>query len=141
MRPNLQQISKTGKVIISQLATDMNSNQVSLQNQGTNVTPNLLHDHTNPLEYIVPTGNGAAVTIGKFVNWEEASLHYVVLDNSKNLGTTISKVFTFHPDYIFLDDPTNVTNSYAVDPGKKQIWWGSIWQGKLYLRVSIDSTN
>jgi hypothetical protein len=138
MRPALGQLSINPKQLKPVEINDMTANKLSLQQQGTTVIPDLKHDHTNPMEYIVPVGNGAPVYFDKYVNAEEKSLHFFVLDNVKN---TLNKVFTFHQDYIFLDDPLNTTNTYVVSPGKKQVWWGSILNGKLYLRVSVDNTN
>jgi hypothetical protein len=100
--------------------------------------PDFKHDHTR-IEYIVPTGNAVTVTVLNPINTENRTLYYLTLDNSNN--SSISKIFNFSSAYIFLDDPTNVNNQYIVGPGNKQIWFGAFVNGKLYLRVSSESTN
>jgi hypothetical protein len=116
---------------------DTDSRAVELAGMGSNVTPDLMNDHTR-MSYTVPVNNFQPVNFNGPVNKEERSLHILVLDNS-NSGT--AKDFNFSADYIFLDDPSNITNSYTVTAGKKQVWYGTIVDGKFDLRVASESTN
>ncbi len=116
-------------------APDTDSRAISLS--GLSVTPDFLHDHTR-MTYAVPVGNVQTVTFANPINQEDRSLHWLILDNSNNTG---SKVFDFGADYHFLDDPTNLTNSYTVTAGAKQVWFGTSVNNELYLRVASTNTN
>lgn len=104
---------------------------------GTNsLAPNLMHGHTR-FEYIVPSGNNLAVNFNNPINTQDKSLHWLVLDNSNN--SAINKTFVFSPAYVFLDNLG--VNTYTVNATKKQVWFGTFTNGKLYLRVASESTN
>jgi hypothetical protein len=115
---------------------DTDSRGIELNLQGLNVTPNLNYDHTR-LQYTTPVNNTQPVSINMFLNGEERSLHTLILNNSVN---TFSKNFIFNPSYVFLDDPV-INNTKTVDAGKTAVYYGCIILGKMYLRVSIESTN
>jgi len=116
---------------------DTDSRQILLTDNSSVITPNLMHDHSY-IHYISPIGNGLPVSFNYPTKAENRSLHNLILDNSNN---TLAKTFSFSPEYVFLDDPSNTTNSYTVTPGSKQVWFGTIITGKFYLRVASDSTN
>jgi hypothetical protein len=115
-------------------APDTNTRFIKLRGSGV-ISPDFLYDHTF-LEYISPVGDTSLVNFEKPINAEDRSLHWLVLDNSNNSG---SKTFTFSKDYVFLDNIS--ANTYSVDGGKKQIWYGTYSSGKLQLRVASESTN
>ena len=117
-------------------APDTDSRYIKVTNGVLTVTPNLMHDHTI-YEYIAPTGNAGTVNFYAPVNTEDRGLHWLVLDNSNN---TVSKTFVFSGDYIFLDDPTNVANSYTITPNNKMVWIATFTSGKLYLLKASEST-
>jgi hypothetical protein len=116
---------------------DTDSRDITIVGGPPSVTPNFMFDHTY-LTYICPTGNGGPVNFYFPVKFENRTLHHLCLNNSSN---TVSKTFTFSPEYVFLDDPTNISRTYTVAPTKKQVWFGTIINGKFYLRVESDSTN
>ena len=116
---------------------DTDSRQILINDASTSITPNLMHDHSF-IHYVSPIGNGISVNFYYPIKAENRTLHSLVLDNSNN---TLSKTFVFSPEYSFLDDPTNTSNTYTVLPGKKQVWYGTIVNGKFHLRVASDSTN
>ena len=116
---------------------DTDSRLIKVVNGATSVAPNLMHDHTR-FEYISPTGNVSTVNFNNPINTEDRGLHYLTLDNSNNTG---AKTFVFSPAYVFLDDPSNLTNTYIVQASKKLIWYGTFTDGKLQLRLSSESTN
>jgi len=101
----------------------------------TVITPNYMHDHTI-FEYKSPVGNALPVTFNYPTNTEDRSLHFFTLDNSNN---GVAKTFTFLPSYIFLDNLG--VQTYTVNPGKKLCFYGAIINGKIYFRVSIETTN
>jgi len=115
---------------------DTDSREIRIMG-GDQVIPNLMFDHSY-LTYVAPVANGLPVQFSYPTKAENRSLHHVCLDNSNN---TVSKTFTFSPEYVFLDDMTNTSKTYVVNAGKKQIWFGTIINGKFYLRVESDSTN
>jgi hypothetical protein len=116
---------------------DTDSRAISIVGGPTSVTPNFMFDHAY-LTYFCPTGNGLPVTFFFPIKYENRSLHHLCLNNSRS---NWPRTFTFSPDYVFLDDPTNTSRTYIVAPGKKQVWFGTIINGKFYLRVESDSTN
>jgi hypothetical protein len=116
---------------------DNDSEWIIITNGDTAVYPNLVHDHTR-MEYICPVGNLVTVNFYAPINTEDRGLHWIVIDNSNNTG---NKTFIFSGDYIFLDDPSNLTNTYILAAGKKLIWYGTYTGGKLQLRVASESTN
>lgn len=101
------------------------------------IIPNFGHKHTR-LTYRAPVGNVSGVLVNTPVEAQDTTLHYIVLDNSSNIG---SKVFTFSGDYILLDDPTNLSNSYTILAGRKMAWFATWLRGKMYMRLSSESTN
>lgn len=101
------------------------------------ITPNFGHKHSK-LTYIAPTGNLLGVSIGTPLEAQDTSLHYILLDNSNNIG---NKVFTFSSDYVLLDDPTNTSRQYTIAAGKKIAWFCTWLRGKMYMRLSSESTN
>lgn len=121
--------------IATKLENDMNSNAIELNLGGTSVTPDLMHDHTNPLVYTVSPGFSGAVTIQDFIQAENFSLHYIKLNNLNNNNTV---TFVFGPKYEFLEIISN--NIVSVLPGKVYAFWGVIENGKMYLRVSLDTS-
>jgi hypothetical protein len=114
---------------------DTDSRYIRITGGESTITPNLMHDHSF-IYYVAPIGNVQNVNFYYPIKAENRSLHNLTLDNSNN---TASKTFTFSNEYIFLDDLGN--NTYVVDAGKKQVWFGVIINGKFYLRVESDSTN
>jgi hypothetical protein len=115
---------------------DTDSRGIELNRQGLNVTPNLNYDHTR-LQYTAPVNNTQPVSINTFLNGDERSLHTFILNNSAN---STSKNFIFSPSYVFLDDAV-VSNTKTVDAGKTAVYYGCIILGKMYFRVSVESTN
>jgi len=134
---NLGQSTRNPKAMKQFNAPDTDSRLIKVTNGDTAVYPNFMHDHTR-YEYIVPTGNLVVVNFYAPINTEDRGLHWITLDNSNNTG---DKTFVFSADYIFLDDPTNLTNTYVVTAGDKQVWYGTWAGGKLHLRVASTSTN
>lgn len=121
-------------------APDTDSRAI-LFNQGeVNVVPNLMHDHTR-LTYVVPSGNLTVVSFTTPINTEERGLHWLTLDNSNNSNNGASKTFQFSADYEFLDDLANTSRTYIVSAGKKIVWYGVWYDGKIRLRVAAESTN
>jgi len=116
---------------------DTDSREIKITGSSTTITPNFMFDHTFTT-YISPVANGLDVNFYYPTKAESRSLHRLCLDNSNN---TVSKFFTFSPEYVFLDDMNNTTKTYTVGAGKKQVWYGAIITGKLYLRVDSSSTN
>tara|TARA_R110000765_G_scaffold86079_1_gene165731 strand:+ start:1062 stop:1433 length:372 start_codon:yes stop_codon:yes gene_type:complete len=116
---------------------DTDSRLIKVVDGSTNVTPNLMHDHTR-FEYVCPTANSQAVAFNTPIKTEDRGLHWIVIDNSNN---TVSKVFTFSPDYVFLDDLANTTNTYTMNPTKKLVWFCTWTANKMYLRLASESTN
>jgi len=116
---------------------DTDSREIKITGSSTTITPNFMFDHTFTT-YIAPVANGLTVNFYYPIKAENRSLHSLCLDNSNN---TVYKLFTFSPEYVFLDDMGNTANTYTVGAGKKQIWYGAIISGKFYLRVESGSTN
>ena len=127
INPNAMQITN---------APDTDSRLVKVINGELSVTPNLMHDHTR-FEYIIPSGNASSVNFNNPINTEDKGLHTLVLDNSNN--SSIIKTFNFSGQYVFLDTPG--INTFAVNPNKKLIWFGTFTSGKLHLRLHSESTN
>lgn len=115
---------------------DTDSRLIKIINGITSVVPNFMHDHTR-LEYIAPTGNVATVNFQTPINVEDRGLHWLVIDNSNNIA---NKSFVFSADYVFLDDPSNVSNTYTITPNDKMVWFATWTAGKLYLRKASEST-
>lgn len=130
--PILQQQTRNKKSLKNVATPDTDSRYIELNNYGTTVIPDFMHDHTR-MKYTVPTANIQTVVFGSPTNWEDKTLHWLELDNSNN---TASKIFTFGADYIFLDDPTNISNSYTLTGGSKISWFSTLRNGKLYLRLA-----
>lgn len=118
-------------------APDTDSRLIKIIDGSIAIYPNLAHDHTR-LEYIVPSSNAQPVNFYAPVNTEARGLHYFILDNSNNL---LTKSFIFSADYKFLDDAENVINTYNLAPGQKLVWFCTFTGGKLYMRISSESTN
>ena len=116
---------------------DTDSRIVLDQSGSTNVTPDFMHDHMN-YTYVSPTGNSQAVAFATPVNTEDRGLHWLVLDNSNN---NVDKVFSFSPSYVLLDDVPNTSLTYTITAGKKMVWFATWTAGKLYMRLSSESTN
>jgi len=117
------------------LENDMNSNEIELSVQGSSVVPDLLHDHTNALTYTVSPGVSRAIEIQNFKNSEEYSLHFITLNNLQNNNTV---TFNFGTKYVFLETIAN--NTVTVLGGKQYCFWGVVLNGKMHLRVSLDSS-
>lgn len=131
----LGQSTRNKRLLENIQAPDTDSRAINLL--GVSVIPDLLHDHTR-MTYNSPVGNTQTVSFANPINQEDRSLHWLILDNSNNSG---SKIFNFSADYHFLDDPGNLTNSYTVNPGAKQIWFGTSINNEMYFRVASTSTN
>jgi hypothetical protein len=125
--------NKKTKKIFDQPDTDCRL--IKFINGATAIYPNLMYDHTK-MEYIAPTANLLTVNFYAPKNTEERTLHYLVLDNSNNIG---SKLFIFTSDYVFLDDLG--INEYTLAAGQKLAWYGTFTNGKMQLRVASESTS
>ncbi len=110
---------------------------INLASQGNSVSPDLMFSNTK-MSYVSPTLNTQQVTINKFSNADDKSLHYILLDNSNNLT---NKSFKFSSDYVLLDDPGNTTRTYSITGGKSLVFFGAIVSGKMQLRLGSESTN
>lgn len=130
--------------LVNDDAPDTDSRLVKVTNGITEVTPNFMHDHTR-YEYISPTGNSQTVNWYAPLNQEDRSLHWLTLDNSNN---STGKSFVFSADYVFLDDSdvaiipnvnTLTLNTYTLPAGEVYVWWATVVDGKVYLRVASSS--
>jgi hypothetical protein len=127
-----------GQFFANEKATQENSpivREIKI-NGGENITPNFLNAHAF-VNYVAPTGDISGVTFNPPIKTVNRSLFNLSLDNSNN---TANKVFTFHSDYVFLDEPTG-TSIITVTGGKTQKWFGAVIGTKLYLREQSNSTN
>lgn len=130
----LNQNIRNPKFVKDTNAPDTDSRVEELNIYGLRVTPNLRHDHTR-LTYSCPIGNTSNVTFTNYINGEERSMHTITLNNSQN---NFNKIFIFSPQYVFQDGGTN---TITVDAGKVAIYYGTVIANKMYLRISLESTN
>jgi len=126
----LGQSTRNNKFLTLFNAPDTDSRLVIIQDGGTSVSLNLMHDHTRVM-YIVPVGNTLPVTFTGITNSEDRSLHWLVVDNSNN-GS--AKIVTFAPQFSF-----NGANTYTIPAGKVAVWFGAVVDNIMYLRDSIES--
>ena len=134
--PILQQQTRNTRQLTNVASPDTDSRAIELVGQGLNVIPDLMHDHTR-MQYTSPPGNTQTVNIHSPINWEDVTLHTLILDNTSN---AVDKVFIFNNDHVFLD-PTGGDRTYNLKAGKQLVWFGTARDGKMYWRESIESTN
>ena len=138
MNTNILEQNTRNKKFLKEVANpDTDSRYIELVKHGLIVTPDMMHDHTR-MQYTSPPGNVQTVSFVSPINWEDVTLHTLVIDNTNNSN---DKTFTFSSNYLFLDDLSNTTNSYVVTAGKRMCWFGTLRNGELHLRISAESTN
>ncbi len=114
---------------------DTDARLISITGSASIIEPNLMFDHAIII-YTAPQGNTAPVDFIKpNAKYENRSLLSLTIDNTKNTG---AKIFTFSPEYKFLDNVG--VNTYTIAAGKKAVWYGAIINNKVYFRVQSDST-
>jgi hypothetical protein len=114
---------------------DTDAREIVLMASDSNIDVNLGFDHAFITIKVPVNSNLSTFNVNSFLKADNRSLINLTLDNS---GNASSKTFVFTNDFKFLDDPSS---SILVNPGKIQIWYGAIVNGKIYLRVQSDSTN
>jgi hypothetical protein len=129
----LGQNTRNPRFFANNAAPDTDNRMIDLTSQGFSVIPDLMWDHTQ-MQYIIPPGAVSNITISNFRNGQERTLHTLMLSNAY---TTNARTFIFGNRYVFLDDPGQ---NKIVDPGKILAYFGTIVKGKMYLRLSIEST-
>lgn len=135
--PILSQNTRNNKVLKDVAAPDTDSRAIELIGHGLTVVPDMMYDHTR-MQYTSPPGNVQLVHFNSPINWEDVTLHTLVIDNTNN---STEKTFQFNYSHIFMDDITNTTNRYVVDAGKRLVWFGTLRNGFFHWRISAESTN
>ena len=115
-------------------APDTDNRYINLAELGFGFAPDLMWDHTQ-MQYVIPPGATSNITMQNFRNGQEYTLHTIMFSNAYNTG---SRTVYFGNRYVFLDDPGQTK---VIDAGKILAYFGVIIKGKMYLRLSVESTN
>lgn len=118
---------------------DNDSIEIQLGSQGLNVTPNLRLQNTRMVYQVPSTGTTnqyVEVTFNSPINWEDCTLHTLLLDNSAG---TIQVLFTFSQDYNFLDQNPLQLRQILVPAGQRVKFYMSIISGKIYAKTTLNS--
>ena len=116
---------------------DTDSREIELNKYGSVVSPDLMHDNTF-MKYTAAPGQRFLVNILTPINWENHSLHSLVLDNSNNSRTL---EFKFNTSHSLVDDLQNTDKSYVINAGKIIAFFGTLINGKFYWRLSSETNN
>ena len=130
----LGQNTRNPRFFANNAAPDTDNRYINLAELGYSVAPDLMWDHTQ-MQYVIPPNTTVNVNINNFRNGLEYSFHTILISNAYN---TTAKTVIFSNRYVFLDDPGQTK---VIDPNKILAYFGVIVKGKMYLRLSIESTN
>jgi hypothetical protein len=120
---------------------DTDSIEIRLESQGTDVTPDLRMRHTRMIFKvgsiaILANNTPLEITFNSPINWQDNSLHTLLLDNSS--GTAPAE-FAFSRDYTFLDNNPLNSKTVSVNVGQRGWFYMSIISGKIYAKIMKNS--
>lgn len=129
----LGQSNRNPKFYANNAAPDTDNRFINLAAQGFSVVPDLMNDHTQ-MQYVIPPNTTSNISMGAFKHGLDYTLHTIMFSNALNSS---SKTIIFSSRYVFLDDPGQTK---VIDSNRILAYFGVIIKGKMYLRLSIDST-
>jgi len=114
---------------------DTDAREITITGSNSTIDINMAYDHAF-IKIQVPISSPGSFTVNPLINADNRTLLRLEINNT---SVSTPKTFNFAPSYIFLD--ANSGSPIIVGAGKVQIWYGTVIDNKVYLRVESDSTN